>query len=97
MLFLDSSDHLKEIGNIGKPLFSCRLGKFGIHLLPLVLLAVSRDLKVVLSAVYAFKDLVPDLSVLFFISSGLFEDLGDLDKAVLPCLGSKVGVLIARL
>ena len=97
MLFLDRSYHLKEIGDVGKSLFSRRLGKVGIHLLPLILLAVRSDLKVVLGVMYALKDLVPDLGVLFLVSRCLLEDLGDLDISVLFRLGSEISILIARL
>ena len=76
MLFLDSRDHLEKIGDIRKTLFSCCLCKPGIHLLPLILLAVRSDLKIILGAVYALEDLIPDLCMFFLISCCLFKDLG---------------------
>ena len=97
MLFLDSRNHLEKIGDIRKSLFSCCLGKFGIHLLPLVLLTLCSDFKIILGAVYALKDLIPDLGVFLLICCCLFKDLGNLNVSVFPCLGSKISVLIARL
>ena len=69
MLFLDRRYHLKEICDVIKTFFSRGLGEIGIHLLPLILLAVCCDLKVVLGFMNALKDLVPDLRVLFLIMS----------------------------
>ena len=97
VLFLDLSDHLEELGDLYESLFSCCLGKTGIHFLPLILLAVSCDLKVVLGSVYAFKDLVPDLCMLFLVGCGLLEDLGDLYITVFLCLRSEICILVARL
>ena len=73
------------------------LGHGGIHVGPLVVLALSSGLQVLSSGADATQQLEPDLGVLLLIGSGLLKDLGDLHIAVLLGLGGEISLLVAGL
>ena len=97
VLLLDLGHFLKQEGDVVEALLLGLLGHGGIHVGPLVVLALSSGLQVLSSGADATQQLEPDLGVLFLVGGGLLKDLGDLHIAVLLGLGGEVGVLIAGL
>ena len=89
MLFFNGRDHLEQISDLVEAFLAGVLCETGIHLGPFLVLAFGCDLEIICSAVYTFKNLVPDFGVLFLIIGGLQEKLGDLLIAVFLALEAK--------
>ena len=97
MLAFDGSDLTELLGNLVES-FGFSLGSHAVvHISPFVVLALSSVLQVGLSVSHlaAVEVLVPDLGMFFLIGRRFFEDLGDLNVAVLFGFGGKEGVLVA--
>jgi hypothetical protein len=85
VLLLDLRHAVKQTGDLGEALLAGGLGEAGIHVGPLVVLAVGGVVQVGDGAGHAVvvQELEPDFRVLFFVARGLGEDVADLDVAVL--------------
>ena len=97
MLLLDLGHFLEQEGDVVKALLLGLLGHGGVHIGPLIVLALGGSLQVLSGGADAVQQLEPNLSVLLLVGGSLLKNLGDLDIAVLLGLGGKVGVLVAGL
>ena len=97
MLLLDLGNFGEQECDVVKALLLGLLGHGGVHIGPLVVLALSSGGQVLRSGTDPAQQLEPDLSMLLLIGGGLLKDLGDLDKTVLLRFGGKIGVLVAGL
>lgn len=95
MGLLDGGDAFEEICDLGEPFFPGGYGETGIHVSPLVVLAISSICKIDLGCRYrtAMKELEPDLGVFLFILGSLLEELADLDVTVLLGPGGIIKIL----
>jgi len=95
VFLLDGAHHAEFGGDFGEA-FGIGLGGHAVvHVGPFEVLAVGRVLQVLRrGGDAAMEVLEPDFSVFFLVGGGLFEDLGDLDVAVLLGLGGVEGVLV---
>ena len=83
VLLFDLGDLLKQEGDVVEALLPGLLGHGGIHIRPLIVLALGGGLQILRRGPDAVQQLEPDLGVLLLIGGGLLKDLGDLDIAVL--------------
>ena len=99
VLTLDLSHFFKQESQVVKALFLGVLRHLGIHIGPLVILALGGVQQVVGRAGngVAVQRLEPQLGVLLLIGSGLFKDLCNLNITVFARLGCIERVLVAGL
>ena len=98
VLFFDGAHHLELEGDLLEAFLAGFAGHAGVHVGPFKVFTGGGVCKVLFGAGDAVVEVFePDFGVLFFVGGGFFEDLGDLDVAVLLGLGSVVGVLVAGL
>ena len=95
MRLFDGAYHFKLFGYLVKALLACLLGKGGIHVGPLIVLAIGSIGQVVGCAGHctAMQILEPYFSMLLLVARGLLKDVGHLYIAVLLGLRSIVLVL----
>ena len=96
---LDGSDSAELVGDLCEAFLLSFLSHVGVHVSPLVVLAVSGSLEVLACAleIAAFKILEPQLSVLLLVLSGLLEDSSDLLVAILASFACEISILVASL
>ena len=97
MALLDVGDHAELRCQIGEALLLGLLGEGGVHVGPLVVLALGCGEQVCGGVAQATQGLEPHLGVLLLVVGGLLEDHGDLLVAGLLCDACEIGVLVAGL
>ena len=97
VVLLDGGDQTELACQLIEALLFGGLGEAGIHVGPLVVLALGGGEQVLGGIADAAQLLEPQLGVLLLVVGGLQEQGRDLLVALLLCLGSKVGILVAGL
>ena len=99
MHLLDGGNLLEQHSYLSKALFPGFLCKAGIHVCPLIVLALSCIKKILLCSrdFPAMQKLEPYLGMLLLIVCRLLEKVGYLDIPVLLGLGGIIGVFVASL
>ena len=97
MVAFDLADQAEACGQLREALFFGGLGKAGVHIRPLVVLALGGGLQILRRVADALKLLEPELRVLLFVLGGLEEERGDLLKTLLFRNGREIGILVSGL
>ena len=94
MVFLDLGNHAELGSQCRKTFLFCGFGKAGVHIRPLVILAVCGSAQVCSGVPDALELLEPHLGVFLLIVRGLQEQGSDLLVAFLLRDGGEIGILV---